>query len=52
MSSGEAESISTAVACMIANHLRMLINDLRLMGCDDYNQYVVKLEPVMIIIHN
>ena len=36
MSSGEAEYISAAVACMRASHLRMLIYDLRCMGSDKY----------------
>ena len=52
MSSGEAEYISAAVACMRASHLRMLINDLRFIGSEHYNQDVVNLEPVRIIIDN
>ncbi len=52
MSSGEAEYISAAVACMRASPLRMLIYDLRFMGCDHYDQDVVKLEPARIIIDN
>ena len=52
ISSGEAEHISTAVACMGASHLRMLINDLRFMGSENYNQDVVNLEPARIIIDN
>ena len=52
MSSGEAEYISIAVACMRAGHLRMLINDLRLMGCESYNQDVLNLERARIIIDN
>ena len=52
MSSGEADCISTAVARVRASHLKMLINDLRFMGCGDYNQDVVKLEPAKTIIDN
>ena len=37
---------------MRASHLRMLINDLRFMGCESYNQDVVNLEPARIIIDN
>ena len=50
MSSGEAEYISAAVACMKASHLRMLMNDLRFMGDDDYDEDKVKLRPAIIII--
>ena len=52
MSSGEAEYISAAAACMRASHLRMLSYDLRFMGCDHYDQDIVKLEPARIIIDN
>ena len=53
MSSGKAEYISAAVVCMSASHLRMLtLYDLRFMGCDQYDQDVVKLEPARIIIDN
>ena len=50
MSSGEAEYISAAVACMRASHLRMLINDLRFMGSENYNHDVVNLKLARIII--
>ena len=36
MSSGEAEHISAAVVCMRESHLRMLINDMRFMGSENY----------------
>ena len=53
MSSGDAEYTSVAVACIRASHLRMLINYLRFMGCDDYShQDIIKLEPARIIIDN
>ena len=52
MSSGEAEYISAAVACMRASHLRMLIYDLRDMGSDKYDQDNVNMEPARIIIDN
>ena len=52
MSSGEAEYISAAVACMRASHLRMLIYDLRCMGSDNYDQDNVNMEPARIIIDN
>ena len=52
MSSGEAEYISAAVACMRASHLRMLINNMRFMGSENYNQDVINLEPARIIIDN
>ncbi len=38
MSSGEAEYISAAVACMRASHLRMLIYDLRCLGSESYDR--------------
>ena len=52
MSSGEAEYIYAAVACMRASHLRMLINDMGFMGSENYNQDVVNLEPTRTIIDN
>ena len=52
ISSGEAEYISAAVACMRASHLRMLIHVLRFMGYESYSQDVVNLEPARIIIEN
>ena len=52
MSSGEAEYISVAVACMKANHLRIIIYDLRCMGSDNYDQDNISMEPARIIIEN
>ena len=37
MSSGEAEYISAAIACMRASHLRMLIYDLKYLCSEDYD---------------
>ena len=37
MSSGEAEYISAAVACVKASHLRMLVYDLRFLGSNSYD---------------
>ena len=45
-------SYVSAVACMKASHLRMLMNDLKFMGSDDYNEDEVKLGPARIIIDN
>ena len=50
ISSGEAEYISAAFACMRESHLRMLINDMRFVGSQNYNQDVVNLELARIII--
>ena len=52
MSSGEAEYISAAVACMRASHLRMLIYDLKFLGSDTYDANNLKYEPAKIIIDN
>ena len=52
MSSGEAEYISTAVACMRASRLRILITDMRFIGSENYNQDFINLEPARIIIDN
>ena len=52
MSSGEAEYISAAVACMRASHLRMLRYDLRNLGSPLYDGDVMSSEPAMIIIDN
>ena len=37
MSSGEAEYISTAVACMRASHLRMLTYGMKFLGSESYD---------------
>ena len=52
MSSGEAEYIAAAVACMRASHLRMLIYDLQNMCSRDYNHTEIKQPPAKIIIDN
>ena len=52
MSSGEAEYIAAAVACMRASHLRMLIYDLKHMSSKDYNTIDVPHPPAKIIIDN
>ena len=52
ISSGEAEYISAAVACMQASHLRMLVYELRNMGSKSYDGDNLKCEPSRIIIDN
>ena len=52
MSSGEAEYISAAVACMKASHLRMLVYDLRFLGSNSYDGDNLKCEPSRIIVDN
>ena len=52
MSSGEAEYIAAAVACMRASHLRMLIYDLQHMSSRNYNATDVPHPPAKIIIDN
>ena len=52
MSSVEAEYIPAAVACMKASHLRMLIYDLRFLGCDSYDGDNLKCEPSRILVDN
>ena len=52
MSSGEAEYIAAAVACMRASHIRMLIYDLRCLGSKDYNSDELTCEPSRIIVDN
>ena len=42
ISSGEAEYIAAAVACMRASHLRMLVYDLQHMCSRNYNATEVK----------
>ena len=37
---------------MRASHLRMLINDMRFISSENYNQDVMNLEPTRIIIDN
>ena len=52
MSSGEAEYIAAAVACMRASHLRMLGYDFDNLGKDDYDAENMKSLPSMIIVDN
>ena len=52
MSSGEAEYISAAVACMRASHIRMLVYDLKFLGTKEYNSDKPIYEPATIIIDN
>ena len=52
MSSGEAEYISAAVACMRASHLRMLIYDLKYLGFLKYDGDNMDYEPAIIIVDN
>ena len=52
MSSGEAEYIASAVACMRASHLRMLGYDVEHMGTTQYDPMNMKYEPSFIIIDN
>ena len=52
MSSGEAEYIAAAVACMRASHIRMLTYDLRNLGSTTYDPNKPECEPSRIIIDN
>ena len=52
MSSGEAEYVAAAVACMRASHIHMLIYDLRCLGSKDYNSNELTGEPSRIIVDN
>ena len=52
MSSGEAEYIAAAVACMRASHIWMLIYDLKYLGTENYDCINMKYEPATIIIDN
>ena len=52
MSSGEAEYISAAVACMKASHLRILVYDLRYMGSKSYDGDNLECKPSRIIVDN
>ena len=51
MSSGEAEYISAAVACMRASHLRMLIYDLKCLCSEDYDRDNMKYDVLNNKIH-
>ena len=52
MSSGEAEYISAAAACMRASHLRMLTNNFEYLGTPKYDGDNLNYEPAKIIIDN
>ena len=52
MSSGEAEYISAAVACMKVSHIRMLGYDIKYLGTQSYNLNNPICEPSKIIIDN
>ena len=52
MSSGEAEYISAAAACMRASPLRMLIYDLKYLATPKYGGDNMNYEPAKIIIDN
>ena len=52
MSSGEAEYIAAAVACMKASHIRMLMYDLRNLGTEENDLNNVNTEPARIVIDN
>ena len=52
MSSGEAEYIAAAVACMRASHLRMLTYDFEFLGCTSKVNDIDNYEPSHIIIDN
>ena len=52
MSSGEAEYISAAVACMRTSHIMTLVYDLKFLGTNIYNSNKPNYEPATIIIDN
>ena len=52
MSSGEAEYISAAVACMKASHIKMLEYDLKHLGAKSYDLNNPSCEPSKLIIDN
>ena len=52
MSSGEAEYISAATACMRASHLRMLTYDLKYLCTESYDGDKLNQKPARIIIDN
>ena len=52
MSSGEAEYIAAAVACMKGSHLRMLGYDFEHMGTENYDPMNMKYEASFVIIDN
>ena len=52
MSSGKAEYISAAVACMRVSHPRMLIYDLKYLCSEDYDGENMEYDPTKIIVDN
>ena len=52
MSSGEAEYIAAAVACMRSSHLRLLMYDLPNLGSPLYDKDIMDSKPARIIIDN
>ena len=52
LSSGKAEYIASAVACMRASHLRMLGYDIEYMGEETYDPMNITYRPSHIIIDN
>ena len=52
MSSGEAEYISAAVDCRRANHIRMLVYNLKYLGTNEYDSNEPNYEPATIVIDN
>ena len=52
ISSGEAEYISAAVACMHASRIRMLVYDLKFLDINEYDSNGPNYRPATIIIDN
>ena len=52
MTSGEAEYISSAMACMRVGHIRMLMYDLKFICSEGYDGDNMDYEPAKIIIDN
>ena len=49
---GQVDYIYAAVACMRETYPRMLICNLKFMGCGDHNKDSTKLEPARIFMYN
>ena len=52
MSSGEAEYVSAAVACMRATYLQMLTCDMKFLGSEGYDGDNMNYESARIVIDN
>ena len=52
MSSGEAEYISTAIACMRASHVRMLRYDFDNLSNKSYDNGITNYKPAHVMIEN